>query len=78
MPIQAFHRLFMNMPICASNKTIVSIYATIYSDVVSITRFFTFFLNSKEILFIICFKNFKGLSRQFAYVTSLTEQGLAN
>lgn len=31
-----------------------------------------------EILFIIRFKHFKGLGRQFAYVTSLTEQGLAN
>jgi hypothetical protein len=67
----------MNMLIFALGKTTVSIYPTIYHCIESITRFFTVF-NSKETLFTICFKNLKGLSSQFAYVTSLTEQGLAN
>lgn len=75
MPVHVF-QLFMNIPICASNKTIVFIQLS--TAMLCQSPDSLHFLNSKEILFIICFKNFKGLSRQFAYVTSLTEQGLAN
>lgn len=74
--MHVFHELFMNMPICASNKTIVFIQLSTITLCQSPDSLHFFKLKSNLVYH--CFKIFEGLSRQFAYVTSLTEQELAN